>query len=108
MPVPVQIELFKANDQIIEIFGLKDGLNNGFINTAVCTATLKDSAGSSVTGITDLVLVYVAASDGIYRGIIQDTFDPPTGNNYTLHIDADNSGDKLHIEIKARVSVRRI
>lgn len=107
MPAPPNIELFKANDQIIEIFGLKNGLTNGFINTAVCTATLKDSTGSSVTGITDLSLDYIAGSNGIYRGIIQDTFDPPTGNNYILNIDSDDSGDKLHIEIQARVSVRR-
>lgn len=107
MPVPRHVDLFKANDQTIEISGLKDGLNNGFINTATCTAILKDRDGNSVSGITNLSLVYIANSDGVYRGNIPDTFDPPVGNSYTLLIDSDDSGNKLHIEINTRVSVRR-
>ena len=107
MPVPVLIELFKSNDQTIELAGLKNGLSNGFINSATCTATLKDRDGNSVSGVTNLSLAYVASSDGIYRGNIPDTFDPPTGNDYTLLVDSDDSGNKLHIEIKTRVSIRR-
>jgi len=106
MAVPKNITFYKKNDQIIELSGLKDGLTGAYKASATVKATLKDSAGQSVTGITDLTMSYVSASSGIYRGIVTDAFDPQEGYNYLLIITAAESGADLRLEIPAFVVTR--
>jgi hypothetical protein len=108
MAVPSKITLYQLNDQYLEIDGLADGLTTTVINTAVVTATLKDSTGASVSGLTNLSLTYVASSSGVYRGLIEDTFNPAIGGGYTLYIDAVDGGvNKGHWEIPVVIKVRK-
>lgn len=65
--------LFLDNDMVLQFAGLTDE-NGDYVNDAVITADLVDEAGVQVTGQTwPLTLAYVAASDGIYQGILEDT-----------------------------------
>lgn len=107
MAIPSKLTLYKLNDQYIQIEGLVDGLNSAsFFNAATVTATLKDRSGNIVTGVNAVTLSYVAATNGNYRGAIQETFDPTAGGGYTLYIDAVQSGVVGHWEIKTEVKVR--
>jgi len=104
--IPSKLILTQKNDQIIEIDGLQDALTLAYVNNAVATATLKDSTGASVTGLTGVTLSYVSGSNGKYRGQVEETFSPALGN-YVLHVDANSGGVVLHIEIKTSVKVRK-
>jgi hypothetical protein len=99
--------LFKSNDQVIEVFGLKNVLTGAFLNAATVTATLKNRSGQNVAGLTDLPLNYVAGSNGDYRGQVEETFNPPQRDGYTLIIDAAEGGLVGHWEFPARVEARQ-
>ncbi len=107
MAVPSKLVLYQSNDQYIEIDQLADGITGAFVNGATVTVTLKDSAGAIVTGISSLALSYVAASSGKYRGQVEDTFNPTKGGGYILHVNADNGGLKLHLEIPVEIKIRK-
>jgi hypothetical protein len=106
MAFPTEIILYQKNDQYIEIDGIASGLDGSYMNTATVTATLVDSDGAVVGGIEEMPLAYVAASDGQYRGQIQETFNPAVGT-YTLIVEADQGGIVGHWEIKCKVKVRK-
>lgn len=84
-----QIILNKANSQALVLKGLslKDPVTGGTTiqNAATVLATLYDSEGVAVDGLTDLTLDYVVASQGIYTGAIGADFDPAPGI-YSLRI----------------------
>jgi hypothetical protein len=108
MAIPEKLTLYQLNDMFIEIDGLADGLDPGtFYNAATVIATLKDRDGVDVPGCIGVTLSYLPASNGNYRGIVDDPFDPPAGGGYTLILDTDQGGIKGHFEIKAEVKVRR-
>lgn len=63
----VQI-LYDNNDMVLEVAGLRNETTGAFLNAASVSATLKDSAGTNVTGQTwPVALTYVPSSDGVYR-----------------------------------------
>jgi hypothetical protein len=99
--------IYKGNDQHLQVSGLADGLTAAWVNDAVVTATLKDSASAVVTGINALSLSYIAASNGNYRGAIPDTFNPAEGYDYTLEITATQGGTTVGFWVRpAWVKVR--
>lgn len=107
MAIPTKVVLFIENDLYIEIDGLHDGLDAAaYFNTATVTATLKDRDGDVVTGINGLTLSYVAASNGKYRGIVQETFNTTLGGGYKLEIVANQSGTVGKWVIPAEVKIR--
>jgi hypothetical protein len=106
MAIPTEIILYQKNDQYIEIDGIASGLDGSFMNAATVTATLVDADGAVVGGLEELTLTYVAASDGKYRGQVQETFNPAVGT-YTLIIEADEGGVVGHWEIKCKVKIRK-
>ena len=107
MAFPSKVILYKLNDNFIEIDGLADGLDAAnYFNAATITATLKDSAGVNVAGIIALPLTYVSASNGKYRGAVQEAFDPPAGGGYSLIIDASQGGVVGRWAVKTDVKVR--
>ncbi len=84
------------NDQYIEWGPMIDGttgitLGDGtvvpasYLNNLTGTATLVDSTGTPVAGLNGLAFAYVAASNGIYRALVEQTFNPTPGA-YTLQI----------------------
>jgi hypothetical protein len=103
------IVLYKKNSQYAELSGLKDQSASPptFVNDAVIAATLKDSAGADVTGFVAVAGAYQASSDGVYRFAVPSTFDPATGDSYVCIIDGSSGGRVFHIEVPAKVEVRR-
>lgn len=107
MAVPDSITLYKVNDQVVEVTGLKNNVTGAFLNAATVTATLKDKNGNAVTGLSSLTLAFLAGTNGNYRGQVEQTFDPAPGRGYVLHIDSDEGGVVGHWEIPVIVEVRR-
>lgn len=107
MAIPIKVTLFIQNDMFVEIDELHDGLDAlTYFNAATVTATLKDRSGVVVTGVNGIVLNYIAASNGKYRGAIQETFNPTTGGGYKLEIVAVQSGVQGKWVIPAEVKIR--
>lgn len=104
------IIVYKENDGFIPLSGLMDETQTPpvFLNSvASMTATLNDSGGSPVTGLTNVAGVYVAGSNGNWQFPVPNTFDPPTGGGYTLIVDVvAGSGTSAHWELPASVQVR--
>lgn len=107
MAIPTKVILFIENDMYVEIDELHDGLNpTSYFNAATVTATLKDRDGNIVPEVDNITLVYVAASNGKYRGAIQETFEPTLGGGYNLEIVAVQGGVQGKWVIKAEVKIR--
>lgn len=107
MPSTAMIVLFPSNHQVVEVEGLRSGVDGSFKNSAVVTATLKDPSGGTVAGVDGLTLSYVPESDGVYRGVISGGFDPPVGSGYVLYVNAVSGGENLHIELPTLIEIRR-
>jgi hypothetical protein len=112
MGVPQRMVFTRKNDQFIEIDGLQDPTSGTFFNGATVTATLIDQYLQPVPGCTAIVLNYLAGTNGNYRGLVEQTFNPPLGVGYTLQITGsapgqgtDNEAD-LFLEIPAIVVPR--
>jgi len=60
-------ELYRDNDNVFTLDGLKNAVTGVYLNAATVTAQVKDLEGTVVVGSTPLDLGYVAASDGKYR-----------------------------------------
>jgi hypothetical protein len=83
------MELLIGNDQTLTLEGLQDEVTSNYINDATVTATVKDRAGNAVSGQSwPLTLDYVTASDGIYRGNLEDTLVLAPGVSYFVEISA--------------------
>lgn len=108
MSVPTKITLYAKNDQYLEIDGLADGLNPAsYINGATVTVTMKNAVGTVVPEVNGLVMSYVATTNGNYRGQVANTLNSTLGGGYTLFIEVDNAGVKLHMEVAAEIKIRK-
>jgi hypothetical protein len=105
MAVPKVLILYKDNDQIVQLTGLRNAKTLAYLNTATVTLSLKDSKGATV--FADTPLDYEAGSNGNYSATIQESFDPTAGNRYLSIIDAVQGGATLHLEVWTKVAVRR-
>jgi hypothetical protein len=104
----VKLTFYKINDQYIEIAGLEDGLAPGtFFNAATVVATLKDREGNVVPEVDGIVCSYVALSNGVYRGPVQESFDPTPGGGYQLFVTASQGGVVGNWTNPAVVEIRR-
>lgn len=101
--------VYVANTNVIELSGLKSAIENEFIDDAMVTLTVKDESGAAVVGQAwPAVLAFVAASAGLYRGIIEDDVAMTAGTTYYAHIDADAGADrKGHWEFAFVPKIRR-
>ena len=107
MSAPGRLTISKANDQTLKIVGLQNADTLDYFNASTVTATLYDSAGSAVTGLTSVSFSYVSGSNGNYTGSVSESFDPSIGTDYTLKIDASEGSTVGHWEIPVSVRVRR-
>jgi hypothetical protein len=107
MAVPSRLEALKLNDLTLLITGLYNDVDDTYLNAATVTATLYDGAGAAVSGFTSIGLSYIAASNGNYRGMVPESFNPALGDEYVLKIDAVQGSSVLHVEIPTSVRVRR-
>jgi hypothetical protein len=102
--------LYPKNSQFLKITGLKDNSVSPavYMNAATVTATLKDASGDAVSGFDAVAGTYETGSDGNYTFPVDPTlFDPTPGSDYTLFLEVDQGGKKLHAELPAKVSVRQ-
>ncbi len=81
---------FVNNDMIIEVVAT-DKITDASIDDATVEATLKDSAGTDVTGISWPVSVPFI-SDGLYRVSVDKAAAVIDGDGYTLEIDFTTPG----------------
>ena len=104
------IVLVKKNSQYVELTGLKDQsvAPNTYVNDAVLLGTLFDATGLAVAGLTASVGTYQAGTNGVYRFAVSSpsTFDPPEQVAIFV-IDGSSGGRALHLELPARIEVRR-
>ena len=78
------------NDNVIQVTGLKNLVDDTYQNSATVTVTLKDSDGVDVVGETwPLTLTYVASSNGNYGANLADTLSLVDGCKYTGTVIAD-------------------
>ncbi|RWH86448.1 MAG: hypothetical protein EOR77_21610 [Mesorhizobium sp.] len=85
-----------GNTNIIELSGLKSAIEDSYVNDADVIVTVKDAAGTNVSGQTwPAAMAYVADSDGLYRGILEDDLGLVDGTTYTAHIDADAGTNRI-------------
>jgi len=95
MPHTTSQILFTLNDMILELQGFKDVVADTFINNATVTVTLVDKDGTNVAGETwPLTMVFVGASNGVYRATLKDTLTVTLGEVLTAQISA-NGGAGL-------------
>ena len=74
---------YYQSDDILEVSDLRNGLTNAFLNSATLTVTMVDGDGTEVVGQAwPLTLLYISASDGIYRGTLVDTLTLVPGRDY--------------------------
>jgi len=96
MSMPTSITFRLQNDEFIEWGPMIDGttgvtLGDGtvvppaYLNNLTGSATLVDMTGAPVTGLNGVAFAYVAASNGIYRALVEQTF-APTPGKYVLRV----------------------
>lgn len=102
-------EVFVANDNIVEVVGLRDAVSGAYVNTASVKLTVKYADGSLVAGESwPMTLVYVTGSDGVYRGILRDTLVLSPGTFVVAEVDANDGPDRRAFwRIVWRVTERR-
>jgi hypothetical protein len=75
--------------------GLYDTVTETFVNDATVTFTLKDSAGSAVSGASAVSMTYVTGTKGVYEGVMEDNVSLTAGSTYYLEITATGSSDRV-------------
>jgi len=82
-------------DRHVPYSGLYDNSTESFVNDATVTATLKDSAGSAVSGASNISLSYVSGTNGVYEGVLEDGVSLTENSTYYLEITATASNDRV-------------
>ena len=102
---------YKKNSQYLQISGLKDQSVTPvqYINDAVLSATLNDSTGTAVPGMTNIGGQFQPNSNGVYRFPVDPVaFDPVVASNYTLVVDGVSGTKHYHDEIPVQVVIRNV
>lgn len=99
--------LYYKNDTLLKITGLKNPINNEFINDATVTAVVKDKFGAEVGGQSwPMTLSYVTSSNGDYQGVIEADIAVNIGDRITIEVTATATGD-LEAFFKMPTQVRQ-
>ena len=101
--------VYQANDNILELDGLKNDATGAFINDATVTVTMVNSSDVEVTGQTwPTTMLYVAASDGIYRATLQDVIVLVEDARYIAKVTANGGAGLLgFFELPVVARIRR-
>lgn len=100
------MKIYIDNDMRVSVTELQD-VDGNFLNAATVDVTLQDADGEEVDGMDwPLSLNYVAESDGIYRGLLQDTCVLVNRQPIVMVVDVLSGGNKGHWEIPATASKR--
>lgn len=88
--------VFVANTNVLDLVGLHSEVDAAFINNASVTVTVKDSDDVEVAGVTwPLIMAYISASNGNYRGILSNELALVAKETYYAHITADAGVDRV-------------
>lgn len=101
---------FVANTNVLDLIGLKNEIDDTFINSATVEVTIKDDAGNNVIGqVWPLAMDYVATSDGDYRAFLSEDMELIANTKYIAYVEA-NGGANLvgHFEFHFKALARRI
>lgn len=101
-----RIVLKRGNDQVVALLGLRTtDQPPTYLNDAVVKATLHDSKGQPIPAHSDVLMPYVAGSEGRYEWNIEadDTMVLPKGTEYQLVLTAKQ--DELNYRVVHMVSV---
>ena len=97
--------LYRSTDNVLQLSSLTNATSGEYINDATVTAILKTSSGTTISGQTfPLTLSYVAASNGTYRGVLEDGLSVATISRAIATITVD-AGNDLIRTWKMRVRV---
>lgn len=110
MSNPTIAVLYQANDMLIELAGLKNGLDDTYYNAATVQVTLRDAAGAEVAGgpAWPQALTYVAGSNGVYRAVLDDSITLVPDARYSAIVTADaGNGLKARWELPCVCRVRK-
>lgn len=82
-----------ANDNLLQLSGLKNGLDDTFINDATVSASMRDAAGNLLSGMDwPAALSYIADSQGCYRLTLNGDLNLLDGRYYTLEVSVEADG----------------
>lgn len=100
--------IYLTNDNVIELTGLQNAVDDAYQNSATVTVTIKDANGTNVVGETwPLVMAYVSASDGDYRANLRDTLTLVDGARYYATVTADAGVNGLATWIEELIARER-
>lgn len=75
--------------------GLYDRNLGAYVNDATMTFTLKNSAGTAVSGASAISMSYISGTEGCYSGVLEDGVSLTENSTYYLEITATGSGDRI-------------
>lgn len=82
-----------ANDNLLQLSGLKNGIDDTFINDAVVSASMRDAAGNLLSGMAwPAALTYIPDSQGCYRLLLDSALNLIDGRYYTLSVSVEADG----------------
>ena len=88
--------LLIGNDQVIEVLGVQDVIDEEYVNDAVVQIRITTADGTEVSGENwPVTLDNVPASDGDYRGIIEDAVQLSPNVPYTIEVTATATNDRV-------------
>lgn len=102
------MDIFIANDNILELDGLKNAASGAYLNAATVQATITDwTTGDAIANVTNPVtLSYVAASSGKYRATLDKVAGFTVGQKVRIVITAAEAGIDARWEFEARARRR--
>lgn len=84
--------VFVANDNLFILSDVTLASDDSFVNDAVVSMTIKDSAGDNVSGVVWPVNMSATGTDGEYSVVIQEDAEFADEAGYTAFIDAETPG----------------
>lgn len=95
--------IYIDSDNLVTVDALYDNAAAAYVNDATVTMTLKDRAGTEVSGETwPVTLSYVSGSNGKYQGTLSDTLTLSRGKTYEVTISV-NGGAGKALTIKRKL-----
>src|SRR5574343_1822909 len=102
------LALYVGNDMLIELQGLKNTVENAWVNDATVTVHLRTRGGADVAGATwPLDMLYVEASSGDYRAGLPAALSVTAGAWYVAQIAVADGANVARWDMDAQAQLRR-
>jgi len=91
--VSTDLLLAGSNDNLLQLSGLKNGIDDSFINNATIAVSMQDATGADAPGMTwPAAMAYVPDSQGCYRLLLDSALNLIDGRYYTLSVSVEAAG----------------